>query len=105
MTKRPFLCYPFERNYGGVNPAKESSRHFFEKMAVTCGVDKEMSTDEIIKQIKEKLEYLHTHREKQNIKALHAMTRKSASIKGTTAKRTSTASVMSRKSIRSKTDK
>jgi hypothetical protein len=92
MTKRPFLCYPFERNFGGKDPRKESSRHFFEKMAVTCGVDKELSTDEIIKQIKDKLEYLYTHREKQNIKALQTMTRKSASVKGTTAKRTATRS-------------
>ena len=67
MTKDPFYCYPFEKNYDGV-PLKESSRSFFQTMAKTCGVQPSLSTPDIINEIKKRLHYLHANREKQHLK-------------------------------------
>jgi hypothetical protein len=39
MTKIPFLCYPYEMNYNGVNPLKLSSKKFYNKMAKMCNVN------------------------------------------------------------------
>jgi hypothetical protein len=62
MSKEPFYCFPMERNYTGYEPMKESSRGFFEKMANYCGVDKNLQTDEIIHEIKEKMPELYKNR-------------------------------------------
>ena len=70
MTKDPFYCYPLEKNYTGIDPFPESSRKFFVKMAMTCNVDINLPTDDIIKQIKKKIPYLYANRTKQQIKVL-----------------------------------
>ena len=61
-TKEPFYCFPMERNYTGYEPMKESSRGFFEKMAEYCGIDKNVPTDQIIHEIKEKMPELYKNR-------------------------------------------
>ena len=70
MTKVPFYCYPFEKNYDGVDPLKESSRSFFQTMAKTCGVQPSLSTPDIINEIKKRLHYLHANRNKQHLQYL-----------------------------------
>jgi len=69
-TKEPFFCYPLEKNYTGMGALPESSRDFFVKMANTCHVDSQLSTDEIIEKIKEKIPYLYSHRTEQHLEAL-----------------------------------
>lgn len=67
MSLEPFYCYPLEKNYTGINPFPESSRYFFVNMAKTCNVNTNLSTDEIITEIKKKIINLYSNRNKQNI--------------------------------------
>jgi hypothetical protein len=65
MTKIPFYCIPNEKNYTGDDIFKLSSRTFYKKMAEMCNikVSKTDSRDEIIKKIKENIEYSYNNRE------------------------------------------
>lgn len=62
MTKIPFLCYPYEMNYNGVDPLKLSSIEFYIKMAKMCGVNTNQSKIKIIEDIREKIPYLIDNR-------------------------------------------
>ena len=62
MTKIPFLCYPYEMNYNGVDPLKLSSIEFYIKMAKMCGVNPNQSKIKIIEDIREKIPYLIDNR-------------------------------------------
>ena len=70
MTKKPFYCYPLEKNYTGIDPFPESSRDFFIKMAIVGNVNINLPTNDIIKQIKEKIPYLYANRQEQQIEIL-----------------------------------
>ena len=70
MTKKPFYCYPLEKNYTGIDPFPESSRDFFVKMAKVGNININLPTNDIIKQIKEKIPYLYGKREEQQIEIL-----------------------------------
>jgi hypothetical protein len=72
MSKIPFLCYPFEDIYTGINPLPRSSKEWFYLMANVCNIklDKDDNEDNIIGKIKEKSKELYNHRELQNIKLL-----------------------------------
>ncbi len=70
MTKKPFYCYPLEKNYTGIDPFPESSRDFFVKMAKVGNININLPNNDIIKQIKEKIPYLYANREEQQIEIL-----------------------------------
>jgi hypothetical protein len=62
MTKIPFLCYPYEMNYNGVNPLRLSSLEFYIKMGKMCGVNTNQSKIKIIEDIRDKIPYLMNNR-------------------------------------------
>lgn len=66
----PFLCYPLEKNYTGINPLPKSSRRFFIKMAKLCGIDPKLKTSEIINKIEKKIPNLYKNRSKQHLEYL-----------------------------------
>ena len=66
----PFLCYPLENNYTGINPLPKSSRRFFIKMAKLCGIDPKLKTSEIINKIEKKIPTLYKNRSKQHLEYL-----------------------------------
>jgi hypothetical protein len=73
MTKQPFLCYPFEDIYTGVNPLPKSSNKWYEMMAKVCNVNidkKNNHPEDIIKKIKDKANELYNNRDEQNINLL-----------------------------------
>ena len=58
------------KNYTGIDPFPESSRDFFVKMAKVGNININLPTNDIIKQIKEKIPYLYANREEQQIEIL-----------------------------------
>ena len=62
ITKIPFLCYPYEMNYNGVDPLKLSSIEFYIKMAKMCDVNINQSKIKIIEDIREKIPFLIDNR-------------------------------------------
>lgn len=73
MTKKPFLCYPFEDIYTGSNPLPKSSNKWYEMMSKVCkvNIDEANNTPEdIIKKIKDKANELYNNRDEQNINLL-----------------------------------
>jgi hypothetical protein len=62
MTKIPFLCYPYEMNYSGVDPLKLSSIEFYIRMGKMCGVNTNQSKIKIIEDIREKIAFLINNR-------------------------------------------
>ena len=67
VTTKPFLCYPLENNYRGINPIPQSSNKFFKKMAEMCGVNSSLETNVIIKKITEQIPQMYKNRDIQNI--------------------------------------
>jgi hypothetical protein len=77
MTKQPFLCYPFEDIYTGINPLPKSSNKWYEMMSKVCkiNIDESNNTPEdIIRNIKEKANELYNHRDEQDINLLKQYT-------------------------------
>jgi hypothetical protein len=73
MTKQPFLCYPFEDIYTGINPLPKSSNKWYEMMSKVCKVnidDENNTPEDIIKKIKDKANELYNNRHEQNINLL-----------------------------------
>jgi len=73
MTKQPFLCYPFEDKYTGINPLPRSSNKWYEMMAKVCNVNIDKNNnppEDIIKKIKDKANELYNNRDDQNINLL-----------------------------------
>lgn len=71
LEKLPFLVYPFEEEYRGIYPPRESSLNWFQKMAEVCNINPEdMTREEILEKIKERMDDLRQHREKQNLSIL-----------------------------------
>jgi hypothetical protein len=66
MLLLPFYCFvqPEENN------RLTSSPEFFKKIANFCNVDENLPKEEIIKKIQKKMQFLNSHRYKQNIKVL-----------------------------------
>ena len=62
MTKIPFLCYPYEMNYTGIDPFKLSSKKFYNKMAKMCNVNANQSKIKIIEEIRKKIPLLIDNR-------------------------------------------
>jgi hypothetical protein len=62
MTKIPFLCYPYEMNYTGIDPFKISSKKFYNKMAKMCNVNANQSNMKIIEEIRKKIPFLINNR-------------------------------------------
>ena len=62
MTKIPFLCYPYEMNYTGIDPFKLSSKKFYNKMAKMCNVNANQSKIKIIEEIRQKIPFLINNR-------------------------------------------
>ena len=73
-TKEPFLCYPFEDMYTGIDPLPTSSNEWYEMMSKVCNVnidDEENNTPEyIIEKIKDNANNLYENRDEQNIEIL-----------------------------------
>jgi len=67
-SKKPFLCYAYEKNYTGIEPLKISSYKFYKKMAKLCNIDDKQSKEKIIEEINKKSKYFYKNRDKQNIK-------------------------------------
>jgi hypothetical protein len=65
MSKIPFYCVPYENNYSGIDKFKLSSKKFYVRMAKMCNikVSKSNSREEIIKKIKNKMNYLYNNRQ------------------------------------------
>jgi hypothetical protein len=77
MTKRPFLCYPFEDIYTGSNPLPKSSNKWFEMMSKVCKVDIDEThntSEDISEMIKAKAYDLYNNRGEQNINLLKEYT-------------------------------
>jgi hypothetical protein len=74
MTKQPFLCYPFEHMYNGIDPLPKSSNKWYEMMSKVCNInidDEENNKPEyIIEQIKDNANNLYKNRDNQNIEIL-----------------------------------
>jgi hypothetical protein len=73
MTKQPFVCYPFEDIYTGIDPLPKSSNKWYEMMAKVCkvNIDEANNTPEyIIKKIKDNANELYNNRDEQNINLL-----------------------------------
>ena len=78
LTKQPFYCFPFEKNYNGIKNTpfiKKSSKKFFISMAKAClgiedleghsgveDLEKNKSIEEIINDINRKLPELYKNR-------------------------------------------
>ena len=55
MTKKPFVCYPFEDIYTGTDPLPKSSNSWYNMMANVCDIDIDKTNnkpEDIIKKIK-----------------------------------------------------
>jgi len=77
MTKQPFLCYPFEDIYTGINVFPKSSNKWFEMMSKVCKItiDEANNTPEdIIRNIKDKANELYNNRHEQDINLLKEYT-------------------------------
>ena len=58
----PFYCYAYYEDKNRIN----SSYTFFQKLARICNIEPTLTTEEIIKQIQAKMDFLYEHRDKQN---------------------------------------
>ena len=77
MTKHPFLCYPFEDIYTGINEMSTSSNKWFEMMSKVCKVnidETHNTTEDIIRNIKDKAIELYNNRHEQDINLLKQYT-------------------------------
>jgi len=77
MSKQPFLCYPFEDIYTGMNPLPKSSNSWYEMMAKVCKIDIDeanSTTEDIIRNIKDKANELYNNRHEQDINLLKEYT-------------------------------
>jgi hypothetical protein len=66
MSLLPFYCYAPKEEINRLN----SSDFFFKNMAKFCNVDSKLLKDEIIEKIQEKIKYLYSNRNEQNIEML-----------------------------------
>ena len=72
ISKKPFLCYPFEDIFTGEPPLQKSSKKWFKTMAKVCKIDTNENDTEndIVRKIKEKSNELYINRSDQNIDLL-----------------------------------
>ena len=86
MTKQPFLCYPFEDIYTGINQLPKSSNKWYKMMSKVCkiNIDEANNTPEdIIKKIKDKANELYNNRDEQDINLLKQYTQSTQSTQST----------------------
>jgi hypothetical protein len=80
MSKLPFLCYPFEDIYTGINPLPPSSYGWYIMMSKMADITTDEGAD-IREKIREKAEYLYMNRDKQKIKYIKEYPRESIGYK------------------------
>ena len=68
-----------EFNYTGVNPLKKNSKEFYNKMAILCNIDTNLSQEEIIKAINLQIKDLNKNRDKQKLQEFRKLIEKDTS--------------------------
>lgn len=68
-----------EFNYTGVDPLKKSSKEFYNKMAILCNIDTNLSQEEIIKAINLQIKDLNKNRDKQKLQEFRKLIEKDTS--------------------------
>lgn len=76
---KPFYCHTMEFNYTGVDPLKKSSKEFYNKMAILCNIDTNLSQEEIIKAINLQIKDLNKNRDKQKLQEFRKLIEKDTS--------------------------
>lgn len=90
MSKEPFYCYPqidYKEDNTAMDEKLSSPDNFLKTMAKVCNINTNLEKKDLINEIKEKIPYLYSNRNEQNIQALKDITNKDKIIGGRKRKR------------------